>query len=254
MDIKPSLESDTQPAIVFQPGECSLDHPAMPAKSFTGFDPATRDPGDDAAPPQFHAAASIIVPFVEVRLIRAEWWSTALAPDRRDGIDGLGHHLGIMRVRRRDCSRERYSSFIDHEVMFGAVFTAVGGIRTNPFAPFLAGTAEPSTATRSRAIRSALFNLESAACHMASQMPNACHSTNRRQHVAPDGKPIPLGSICQGIPVRRTKMMPARAMRSSHHGRPPFRDRCRGGMSGRTTAQTASGTRSIPAHIRSSFD
>jgi hypothetical protein len=63
-----------------------------------------------------------------------------------------------------------------------------------------------------------------------------------------------LGSICQGIPVRRTKMMPARAMRSSHHGRPPFLDCRRGGRSGRTTAQTLSGTRSITAHIMASFN
>ena len=254
MDIESSLKSDPQSAIVLQPSECPLDHPAMSSKSFSGLDPTTRNPGNDTALPQFHAAARVVVPFVEMRLVWAEWRSAALSPYRRNGIDRLGHHLGIMSVRRRDRSRERYSSLIDHEVMFRAVFPAVGGIRANAFAPFLAGTADPSTATRSMAMRSALFKAESAACHMASQVPSSCHSTRRRQHVTPDGRPIPFGSICQGIPVRRTKMMPARAMRSSHHGRPPFLDCRRGGMSGRTTAQTLSGTRSIPAHIVALFN
>ena len=44
---------------------------------------------------------------------------------------------------------------------------------------------------------------------------------NRRQQVMPEPHPSLFGSICQGIPVRSTKIMPARQTRSARRGRPP---------------------------------
>jgi hypothetical protein len=151
-----------------------------------------------------------------------------------------------MCIRRRDCCRERNSLLIDHDVVFAAVFPAICWVRADNLAPFLAGTAEPSTAARSRDNRSRSFNFDNAAFHTASHIPSSCHSTRRLQHVTPDGNPTPRGSIRHGMADLSTKIIPASAIRSSLHGRPPLRDARRFGRSGSTAAQTFSGTRSIP--------
>jgi len=54
-----------------------------------------------------------------------------------------------------------------------------------------------------------------------SQIPSCCQSRNRRQQLIPEPQPSLCGSIRQGIPLRRTKMMPERQARSVRRGRPP---------------------------------
>jgi hypothetical protein len=49
-------------------------------------------------------------------------------------------------------------------------------------------------------------------------------SRRRRQHVIPDPQPSSCGSICQGMPLRRTNRMPVRHARSETRGRPPSAD------------------------------
>jgi hypothetical protein len=64
--------------------------------------------------------------------------------------------------------------------------------------------------------------------------PPVCQSRRRRQHVIPDPHPSSCGSICQGMPLRRTKTMPVRHARSETRGRPPLGRRGRIGKSGST--------------------
>ena len=58
-------------------------------------------------------------------------------------------------------------------------------------------------------------------------------------------EPNSRGSISQGIPERSTKMMPAKASRSSHRGRPPFGFGRSLGRSGAMASHKSSGTRGL---------
>jgi len=53
---------------------------------------------------------------------------------------------------------------------------------------------------------------------------NRAHSANRLQHVEPLPHRNSLGMNCHGVPVFRTKMIPARVLRCGTGGRPPFDD------------------------------
>jgi hypothetical protein len=78
-----------------------------------------------------------------------------------------------------------------------------------------------------------------------------CQSRNRRQHVIPDPHASSRGSICHGMPPRRTKTMPVRHARSGTRGRPPFGRGGELGRSGSTRSHNASesSAAAIPAHV-----
>jgi len=88
---------------------------------------------------------------------------------------------------------------------------------------------------------------------MRSHTPARCQSRRRRQHVIPDPHPSSCGSICQGMPLRRTNRMPVRHARSETRGRPPFGRRGGVGKNGSTRSHNGSGSSAaaIPVHATS---
>ena len=177
----------------------------------------------------------------------------ASAPHCGDRVQGRLHHLGIMRVRRRERCGERYALLIDHEVVLGADFPSVGGIATRLGPPLGAGTGEPSSATRAHCSRSSRWSASSRARQTRAHTPAACQATNRRQQLTPEPQPSSFGSAPHGNPWRRTKRMPVRARRSSMGGRPPLRlGRClRFGKWGSITLHSSSDNSSaMPACAR----
>jgi len=82
--------------------------------------------------------------------------------------------------------------------------------------------------------------------------PARCQSRRRRQHVIPDPQPSSWGSICQGMPLRRTKTMPVRHARSETRGRPPCGRRAGIGKNGSTRSHNGSG-RSAAVITRSRY-
>jgi hypothetical protein len=79
---------------------------------------------------------------------------------------------------------------------------------------------------------------------MRSHTPPRCQSRRRRQHVIPDPHPSSCGSICQGMPLRRTNRMPVRHARSETRGRPPFGRRGGVGKNGSTRSHNGSAAHS----------
>jgi hypothetical protein len=77
-----------------------------------------------------------------------------------------------------------------------------------------------STTARDRSIWSSRASQSRSAKWIRSHTPACCQSRKRRQHVIPDAHPSSCGSICQGIPLRRTKTMPVRHARPETRGRP----------------------------------
>jgi hypothetical protein len=75
-------------------------------------------------------------------------------------------------------------------------------------------------------------------CHT----PHLFHSRNLRQQVTPDPHPSSGGSIAQGRPLRRTKIMPRTTSRFAIGGRPPLGLGRSSGSKGWMIAHKASGT------------
>jgi hypothetical protein len=80
--------------------------------------------------------------------------------------------------------------------------------------------------------------------------PARCQSRRRRQHVIPGPHPSSCGSICQGMPLRRTNRMPVRHARSETRGRPPFGRRSGIGKNGSTRSDNGSGSSAAAIPVR----
>src|SRR5215210_2460474 len=74
----------------------------------------------------------------------------------------------------------------------------------------------------SQSIRSASPRRSKKTLCRRSHTPASCHSRKRRQQATPEPQPISWGSISHGMPLFKTKMMPASAERSSTRGLPPL--------------------------------
>ena len=88
--------------------------------------------------------------------------------------------------------------------------------------PYTARMEQLSTTARDQSIWSSRASQSRSAKWIRSHTPACCQSRKRRQHVIPDPHPSSCGSICQGMPLRRTKTMPVRHARSETRGRPPL--------------------------------
>jgi hypothetical protein len=93
-----------------------------------------------------------------------------------------------------------------------------------------------STTARDQSIWSSRASQSSSAKWIKSQTPAWCQSRTRRQHVIPDPHPSSCGSICQGMPLRRTNRMPVRHARSETQRVSPDTSRTRPRCAFRCTA------------------
>lgn len=162
-------------------------------------------------------------------------------PARHQGrAPASGCHAGC-RAQPRPA---RGAPSVDYKVALCARFSAIRRIRADLGAPLSAGTAALSWEARLQ------FSCPASQRHSSStrwsllQTPAVCQLRSLRQHVMPE-HPNSRCSISQGEPERRTKMIPARAKRSSHRGRPPFGLAGSTGSSGASAAHRSSDTRGL---------
>jgi hypothetical protein len=145
----------------------------------------------------------------------------------------------------RERYRERHASSVRNKVAFRTQFAAIRRVLADLFAPLLAGTLAESKDALSQSMRSAFPRRSSSTRCSSSHTPASCQSRRRRQQVLPLPQPSSLGSISQGMPLLRTKMMPAKAARSSTRGRPPLGFGGSGGSRGSMTSHSSSVTSSL---------
>jgi hypothetical protein len=107
----------------------------------------------------------------------------------------------------------------------------------------LAGNEALSSEQRPKSTAFARPSRSSSARWSRSKTPAACQSRKRRQQVMPEPRPISLGKLAQGMPVRRTNTMPSSTLRSSRGGRPPFGRGGRSGSKGATSDYSVSETK-----------
>ena len=115
------------------------------------------------------------------------------------------------------------------------------------------GTEQLSTTARDQSIWSRRASQSRSAKWIKSHTPACCQSRTRRQHVIPDPHPSSCGSICHGMPLRRTNRIPVRHARSGTRGRPPFGRWGGAGKNGSTRSHngTGSSAAAIRVHVSS---
>jgi len=242
MDIVASFVPDREAAIAMEPGVRAFDDPATDAQAATRRRSPPGQDRDDALCLEAIAMGLRIVTSVALEGLGAAPGPAAPAADggqRGDERIELGDVVDVGRGYLRD---ERDAARIGNEVVLGARLAAIGWVRSSFFPPRTARTDALSTTVHRWSRRPRRRSSASSASCNRCQTPVRCHRTRRRQHVLPEPQPICRGSICHGMPERRTNKMPVRMARSGIGVRPcrcPRRTR-RGGISGANRAQIAS--------------
>src|ERR1051325_6549064 len=188
-----------------------LHHPPVAPQAPRRFNPPARNPWRDAPPPQGPASLSRIVCLIRMQLGRPLTRPPAGPLDRLHGIYSRFHHLPVWDIGRREDEGQRYPLPIDQNMTLRARFAAIRRIRPGLLAPRGAGTLAESSAARLQSIWSATPNAFNNTWWTLCQIPLACQSRSRRQHVIPLPQPISWGKYSQGMPVRSTKRMPVGA-------------------------------------------
>jgi hypothetical protein len=221
----------------------------MPSQLLAGVGPSPGDARFYALLPERLVAAREIVGLVGVELLGALPRPSRFArraPDRIDGVHELLEDLRIVDVGGREDYRERYAPSVRNNVALRARFAAIRRVLADLLAPLLADTLAESRDALDQSMRSASPSRSSKTRCNSRHTPASSQSRNLRQHVEPDPQPISFGSISQGMPLLRTKMMPASAALLSMRGLPPFGFGGSGGKSGSIASHNSSGTSSFP--------
>lgn len=227
-----------------QPGEGPLDDPPEDAEAAAVWAARPRDDGDDAL--GLEARVARRRPVGPIALDHARFparTSGAAAHGRQRRHQGLelGH---IVHIGRRDLCDQRNAARVGDEVVFRALLTAIGWVRSSFFPPRNARTEALSMTVHRWSSRPRCRSSARSASCSRRQTPARCQRTSRRQQVLPDPQPISRGSICHGTPDRNTYKIPVNTARSGTRARPcrcPRRRRgC--GIKGASRAHNASST------------
>jgi hypothetical protein len=165
---------------------------------------------------------------------------TPRARNGRDAIQELFQDPRVVNIGSGQQHGQRNAFSIDEKMMLRARFAFVRRVGTGLVAPLFAATVAESTDARLQSISPARPNVSKNRRCRRFHTPASCHSWSRRQQVMPLPHPISLGSISQGMPLRRTNKMPVNAARSGTRGRPPFGFGFSGGNRGATCSHNLS--------------
>lgn len=233
MNIVTLFITNTQTPLIEQPIKRSLNNVTEFAKTTTVLGVTFSDQWFDLALSQRLANLLFsIVGTIREHFIRTPARAALRLLDRRDSIDQCNGHLRIMNICPCMFNRQRRALTVNNQVTLRAVFAPICGVWACFRPPKSARTEQLSMAEVDQSIASAMPNSSSSACHIFCQIPAACQSRRRRQHVMPLPQPISWGRYSHGVPVLSTNRMPVRQARLGIGGRPPLGFGGSGGMCG----------------------
>ena len=251
MDIGAFFVPHTQASMLVEPGDGALDLPAKGSESTSMFCVAPCDERAHAALEKFVAMRVGIVRAVRDDAMRPATRTPAFTPYGRNGVDQRNQLGYVVPVGTRNADGQRDAVAVRDDMVLGAGFAPIGGVRAGLVPPKTARTLDESTRARSQSMRSAQLSLARSASWTRCHTPRAFHLAKRRQHVIPHPQPISCGRYSHGMPVRRTNRMPSNAMRLGTGVRPRVFGGLTGGRRGSTRAHSSSGK--IGRAIRSSM-
>ena len=138
MDLGAVVVADEESFELVQPGEGSLDDPAVAAKAGAVLGLASCDLGCDAAPAKLAAAVLVVVASVGADTVGSATRPADLAPDRRHPIDQRDELGYVVAVAARERPRQREPAGLYEQVVLGAAASSVHRARARFRAPFLA--------------------------------------------------------------------------------------------------------------------
>ncbi len=218
-----------------------FDDPTEFAEAAAVFGAAPGDDRSDAALAKSAAMRVGIVATVGVDDLGLAKRSAASAANRRDRVDQRQQLRDIVAVRAGQDRANRNAVRVYEDVVFGPWSCAIGGVWPGlPQRLALTMNRQPHMRNRAGQIRAACRVAVRAAC--PPPPPACCQSCSRRQQVAPEPKPNPVGRWFHRIPVFSTSRMPLSAARSETGRRPGYRLRrgLGGGSSGSISAHSSS--------------
>lgn len=163
---------------------------------------------------------------------------------------------GIMPLGTGDPYGQRRAVTIGKDMPFCPFFGPIRGVFAGERPPKTARMDWLSTRTLDQSILPFLATLRRARWNNFFHTPRLCQWRIRRQQVTPEPQFISSGSISQGMPLRSTKMIPARHARSSTAGRPGLPSRhlwpgSKGSISRHNSSDTKSRSMTLtPAPLR----
>ena len=154
-DILPAFVTDGEAAEASEPGQGSLDHPAMAAQALAAVDPAPSDAGLDAACATVPAATGVVVSLVGVQLAQAPARPASAPPHGRDRVQRRHQPHAVMKIGWAEKQTKRHAVAVCHKMTLGARLASIHRARARRLAPFLAGTLALSRQARLQSIRPA---------------------------------------------------------------------------------------------------
>lgn len=236
-----ALVADGEATELVDPSEGSLDNPSMLSQVFAAIDAASCDTGRDGPGSQIVSTTLEVVTFVGMQFVGSPSRASAALAHGLDGIDHCGEDFAVMSVCAGQNDGERDTGPVDQNVAFRAGLAAIGRVRADRVAPFLAATDEESTEARDQSIPSARLSRSSMWRWIRSHAPASCQARSRRQQVMPEQPATSNGRRSQGTAVYSTNRMPSSASRASTGGRPPFGRARSTGSNGAISAHKSSG-------------
>jgi hypothetical protein len=250
VDVGPLVILHAQTAKLIEPGKRPLHDPPPPAQSTPVRGATHGEPRHDMPRPQSAPNRRRVVAAIPEHTVRPA--AAAVAPVRRAAGESHRPTPGLLASRsgsRR--SGEPRAARPARRKSDGACSRAwPDRWDSDRSGPRPARMEQLSTTARDQSIWSERAGQSRSAKWIRSHTPACCQSRTRRQHVIPDPHPSSCGSICQGMPLRRTKRMPVRHARSETRGRPPFGRQSGAGKNGSTRSHNGSGSSAaaIPIH------
>jgi hypothetical protein len=206
-DVGPLLIPHAQTAKLIEPGKRPLHDPPLPAQSTPVRGATHGEPRHDMPRPQSAPNRRRVVAATQSGRCRGRPRSRCSGGIASTNARASCESFRFAPVRRTASGTPRPSQIrwrllprLARSVGFGPVWSP----------PYTARTEQLSTTARDQSIWSERASQSRSAKWIRSHMPACCQSRTRRQHVIPDPHPSSCGSICQGMPRRRTKRMPVR--------------------------------------------
>lgn len=164
-------------------------------------------------------------------------------------VDQFDGHCGIMCIGAGVQNDERCAVAVGDQVAFRAVFTCIFsiiGCRVwAGLCPQTARVEQLSIAVIVHSIPSRRPSSSRNDFQIFSQIPAACQSRSRRQHVIPLPQFISCDKYSHGVPVLRINRMPVKQSRSETRGRPPFGLGFSGGSCGLIRSHNSSSSKRL---------
>jgi hypothetical protein len=251
MNVVTTLVANGKPTIAVKPRESAFYHPPVTTQLLAALHSFTCYATLDAPLAQCPSASTIVISLICVHLVRSLARASSLTTWATDRFDAVHHFFKdhrVMGVSSRQFHRQWDAPPLDHNMAFRARFALICGVRPNSrgfwvplFTPFARIVSESTLALDQSILSASPKRLRSALCSLR-HTPTFCQSRSLRQQVTPLPQPISWGSISQGNPLLKTKMMPLSAARSGTRGRPPLGLSGSSGRSGSIISHSSSVT------------